>query len=287
MEIPLKHAFVHDGKGGEIVFPAFASQSVIDQINRDFVVRDDDLFIVTYPKSGSSWVRQIVHLLVNRGETGDVNLREALPYLERFVGYGKSDVFDRPSPRRYLSHCPYQLMFGVQNSRAKYVYVARNPKDCAVSTYHFALEHPDFAYSGNWDEFFELFIAGYMHYGPWFDHVLGWWQASQQADNIIFLKYEDFHRQRAATITQLADFIGYPVTPNLLEQVIQKSTVQVVAADPKSNLGRTSLQGGEVKHLRKGEIGDWQNYFTAEQNYRFDKVYQERMAKTGLEFIFA
>lgn len=38
--------------------------------------------------------------------------------------------------------------------------------------------------------------------------------------------------------------------------------------------------------IRKGEVGDWKNYFTEEQNKRLDSLYAEKMAGSGLEFEF-
>nr|XP_054767316.1 sulfotransferase 1C2-like [Lytechinus pictus] len=42
----------------------------------------------------------------------------------------------------------------------------------------------------------------------------------------------------------------------------------------------------EKSFMRKGMVGDWKNYFTEDQNRRFDKLYEEKMAGSGLEFRF-
>ena len=38
------------------------------------------------------------------------------------------------------------------------------------------------------------------------------------------------------------------------------------------------------KFLRKGEVGDWKNFFTPEQSERFDKELLAKLDGTGLEF---
>lgn len=40
------------------------------------------------------------------------------------------------------------------------------------------------------------------------------------------------------------------------------------------------------KLLRKGEIGDWKNYFTLEQNKKFEHEVMNKLRGTGLEFDF-
>ena len=85
---------------------------------------------------------------------------------------------DLPSPRAFKSHTNYEHMPGGEpaKSPAKYIYVARNPKDTAVSLYYHTRGFKDFEFTGNWDVFFEYFISGKAEGGPWFDHVLEWWK---------------------------------------------------------------------------------------------------------------
>ena len=40
------------------------------------------------------------------------------------------------------------------------------------------------------------------------------------------------------------------------------------------------------KFMRKGEIGDWKNYFTFSQNDFFDALYADKAKGTGLTFLF-
>lgn len=73
------------------------------------------------------------------------------------------------------------------HSNAKYIYVARNPKDVAVSFYYHLLRMKSIE-NIEWDEFFELFIAGKTMFGPWFDHVLDWWRNKGQTITYIMKK---------------------------------------------------------------------------------------------------
>ena len=44
----------------------FCEQSLQESIN--FPAQDDDIFIVTYPKNGTTWTQQIVYCLLNDGK---------------------------------------------------------------------------------------------------------------------------------------------------------------------------------------------------------------------------
>ncbi|KAH9382270.1 hypothetical protein HPB48_011947 [Haemaphysalis longicornis] len=98
----------------------------------DYEPRDDDVFVVSYSKCGAAFVQHIVHLIFNKGQpSGDyVKWSLATPYLELV---GAEAVRRMPRPNAIKSHLPVELMPWSPN--AKYIYVARNPKDCFVSIF--------------------------------------------------------------------------------------------------------------------------------------------------------
>ena len=65
------------------------------------------------------------------------------------------------------------------NSEPKVIYIARNPKDSAVSLYHHAKSKPEFGFTGDFNSFCTLFLSGQVENGSWFDHVLEWYRLSQ------------------------------------------------------------------------------------------------------------
>ncbi|NWU97727.1 ST3A1 sulfotransferase, partial [Upupa epops] len=128
----------------------------------DFEIQDSDIFIVTYPKSGTVWTQNILSLILHEGHrngTEKEEVMERIPWLEYKTT--EKDLATLPAPRVFATHLPYYLVpRGLRNKKAKLIYVTRNPKDVMVSYYHFSKymskieEVPDF------NLFMERFLAG-------------------------------------------------------------------------------------------------------------------------------
>lgn len=252
---------------------------------KTFKLRADDVFIDTYPKSGTTWMQQIVKLICNDGQDDGRKVDDAIPWLERDGPH--LDLDESPSPRFFKSHTPYHMMPGGPPaiSPAKYIYVARNPKDTAVSLFHHARGIKSFNYTGPWDHFLKLFMDGQVESGLWFDHVLEWWKHKDDS-NVLFLKYEDMKKDLHLAVRATAAFIGHDVSSDVADQIVHQSTFESMKANPASNYAWKSQyrHSTEPAFMRKGVVGDWANYFTPEQNEAFEMLYRERMKNTGLEF---
>ena len=72
-----------------------------------------------------------------------------------------------PSPRLLDSHLPYHLIPKGKgdSTTCKYIYIARNPKDVAVSLYYFLISYDAESYTGmTWDVFVKCFLQGKSEY---------------------------------------------------------------------------------------------------------------------------
>ena len=278
---------VRDGKGGQIIFPVFISQADMDLIAKEFVAKDGDVFVVTYPRSGTTWTEQMVHLLVNNGVQGEQRLTDAVPWLET-LPHRPNGMLEflktMPQRRLFTSHLPYPLMPDLKNAAAKIVYVARNPKDVAISTYFH--NQSKGGYEGTWEEHFELFLNNDVGFGPYFDHVLPWWQASQKDNRILFLKYEDMKHDHAGNVAKIASFLDLQADPQLIDTAVTQSSFKSMTSNENTNFDWVPQKADKPKHFRKGDIGDWRNHFSPEQSQRLDALFMEKMKDTGLRFDF-
>lgn len=280
-------SLVKDGKGGLIRFPIFISQADMDLIAQEFVAQDGDVFVVTYPRSGTTWTEQMVHLLVHQGEQGEQRLTDAVPWLETLPhrpGGMHEFLKTLPGRRLFTSHLPYPLMPQHGNTTAKVVYVARNPKDVAISTYFH--DQSKAGYEGTWEEHLQLFMNGDVAFGSYLDHVLPWWQASQRDRNILFLKYEDMKNDHAGNVARIASFLEIQTDADLIDKVVTMSSFQSMKSGQNTNFDWIPQKEDKPKHFRKGDVGDWRNYFSVEQSQQMDDLFLQKMNGTGLRFDF-
>ena len=217
---------------------------------------------------------------------------EAIPWLEAEwpVVIPIKAYDEMPSPRFFKTHSPYHMMAGglPHASPGKHVYVARNPKDVAVSYYYHMRMFYMLEFSGTWDEFYQLYKSGEVIIGSWFDHVLEWWK-HRDAENILFLKYEDMKKDHRGAVKKIAEFMGYHPKEEVIDTIVEKSTFQSMKENPTANPNMAewpmpTFKPGEQPFLRKGVVGDWKNHFTPEQNAEFDAIYAKNMKGSGLEF---
>lgn len=96
--------------------------------------RSDDVFIATSPKCGTTWVQQIVHSLRTRGDLDFDEISCVVPCLEFSETLGiPLDVDQVARPRAFKTHCWYEHC----PKGGRYIVVARDPTDVAVSFYKF------------------------------------------------------------------------------------------------------------------------------------------------------
>ncbi|GFX99625.1 sulfotransferase 1C2 [Trichonephila clavipes] len=167
--------------------------------------RPDDLFIVTYPKCGTTWVQNIVACIFRDGKPFHSALEFFMetPFLE-MTGAKIAESMKRPGAIKL--HLPHHLTPWSPDS--KYIFVARNPKDCCVSFYHHTERTPGYRFQGGeFDDYFELFINGEVDFGDYFDTLLSWYE-HRNDPNVLFITYEQLKKDPRTYILKIAEFLG-------------------------------------------------------------------------------
>ncbi|XP_072018878.1 sulfotransferase 1A1-like [Amphiura filiformis] len=290
---------VHDG----VKFFWMVSEEVVKALT-DYDVRDDDVWVTTYPKAGTHWTVEIVNLVMKDGHEEKIDRTkqpgpmefdfaqpgtknpESLPPLMRVPQYERAK--DWPSPRVLMTHLPEHMMpKQIYEGKGKVIFVLRNPKDLAVSYWHFLRPYKYNPKHEQWDTFIEQYCTDEMVYSSWFTFNLGFWKKHRHDKNFLFLKFEDMKRDLRGAVVQIADFLGQPLSDEAIDRIVAKSDVDSM----KQRFNTTNDKSGKPKVgapsiIRKGIVGDWKNQFTVAQNEAFDTLYREKMEGSDLNMDF-
>lgn len=286
LQLPFRHAYLR----GEI-FPPFVTEEVLAAVAA-LELRESDVVITTFPKNGTTWAQKLVqslHKVHGTGHLQDPNtiLIKQLPWLEYFIMNPDLDMDSMASPRYFKTHTPYDMMVHDPAVPCRYIYVARNPKDVCVSLYNHCKGIKKFGYSGEFEEFCQLFLEGKVESGDWWKHVKDHYTNSKNMD-MLFLQYEDMHMDGITAVKKINDFCKLPqLSDEKAQKALELSAFKTIKNDPKANYTwmQKDRREGHAPFMRKGVVGDWENWFNQEMAQKFDQKTREIFDGTDLTFV--
>lgn len=261
------------------------------EMMEDFEIRDDDVFLVTYPKSGTIWAQQILSLIYfegHRNSTENIETMDRVPFFEYNIH--NLDYVNMRSPRIFASHLPYYLVpKGLKNKKTKILYIYRNPKDVLISFFHFSNWVSTLESTETIEHYLEKFLDGKVVGSRWFDHIRGWYEHRHDF-SIMFLSYEDMKKDLKGSVLKICSFLEKELSEEDVDAVVRQGTFQNMKSDPRANYGNIiNKEIGTRSNgyfLRKGTIGDWKHHLTVKQNERFDMIFKKNMKNIPLKFVW-
>jgi len=241
------------------------------RIARDhlFRPRPDDLFLAAYPGSGEPVARLMIHRLFagvadpraeDPGQVSFPHVESVFPSYSDLVEMDEAAWLETlPSPRLLLSRdLPHHLPAGV-----RVVYLVDDPRRVARACFHrYALLSGVDADFAPW---FEVFLAGHLPFGSWFDYTRAWWPRRHD-DGVLFLTLHQLLDEPEATVRRLADFCGVEVGDRVAA-IVAGSRPEVVRRhrdrfDPRL---RRLDRDAEVAFVRRGRSGGGRDAFSPRQ----------------------
>ncbi|KAF7836226.1 cytosolic sulfotransferase 15-like [Senna tora] len=264
----------------------WSSQNIVKatiSFQKNFQAKDTDIFLTSLPKTGTTWLKALIFAIAKRNRFNpsqndhpllNYNSHTLVPFFEFDIYGDNPNDFDFSTllePRIFGTHIPFpSLSHSIHNSNCKIIYISRNPFDAFISLWHFSnnILSSRSLPTLTLEEAFERYCEGMHPYGPFWSHQLGYWKASKDTPNkALFLKYEELKANTKFELKKMAQFLDCPFSEEeesggVIDSIIELCSFKKMK-ELEINKNGKALENVENKHyFRKGETGDWVNYFS-------------------------
>lgn len=258
----------------------YASRILLGRNNagRNLTVFPDDVFLVSYPRSGNTWTRFLIANLIYPGDPVTfANIESRVPeiYLWR-----DRDLRRLPRPRILKSHEYFDPRY------KKVIYIARDPRDVAVSVYHYSIKRRDIPEDYPIERFVPRFIAGefFEDFASWGENVASWYAARQGRPSFLTLRYEDMLANPERELEKVASLLGLKTSPEILKQAAQRSSAEEMRNLEKQqgNVWKLTRKTRQDKpFVRSASSGGWKHTLPAESAAAIESAWGATMRSLG------
>jgi len=211
---------------------------------REYDLKDDDVVLMTFPKSGTTWGQEILWTLLNNAaldnpEATSLALPRRSPVLEGDIilpdmfgsddpadtnqfphGLNLQKIGETKGPRCIKTHLSFDLISPTVLSKAKVVYMLRDPRDVCISYYYHCRLFKYETYTGTFEEFVESFMNDATYYSPYWTHVHEAW-SRRNHPRVHILSYDLLKKNTKQEYRKLNDFLQTKIPEGQLDRIIE------------------------------------------------------------------
>lgn len=218
----------------------------------EFGENKNEIFLVSYPKSGNTWVRILLANILNNNSTNIINLKNVGNYLpdshvekqRNYIMNLESD-FNQLKVKVVKSHDRFSRFY----KNKKVIYVTRNLKNVLPSYYYYLSSRRKVEVNIN-----DIYSGKISHsFGSWFQHLKNW--IKKRNKNILFISYEDLKSNTNKELIKICNFIGIEFDVEKINHAVEYSSFSNMKKLEETfghyNDTRTD-KGKSISFVRKG-----------------------------------
>ena len=265
----------------------FTGMRVYPVKSRFHELHDDDIFLVSYPRSGNTWLRFIIANLITDFDTPLTfdTYKKYVPSLEDFKINRK--ICKIPPPRILKSHDVFDPRY------KKVVYIVRDPRSVAVSFYFLLKRDRKINESVSFDNFFSEFIVGkpdkglFSNFGSWGEHVGSWvGSIGDEKNRFLIVKYEDLKANTFMKVREITGFLEIAASDEKIKKAIEFSSFEMMKkfSDQKIELHKKLKVDTSIPFVRKASDDEWKDYFNSKSLELLYRKFEKQINSCGYKF---
>lgn len=238
-------------------------------------VREDDVFLVSYPRSGNTWLRFLLGTLLYDGKVTWLNMENYIPDIYRC---SDKHLLSVPSPRIIKSHHSYDKRYN------KVIYLVRDVRDVLISYYNFYLKfHKD---EIDFDWFLKKIIKGDLDdFGTYKDNVESWLSNQDKIKNgLLLIRFTDLKTNTVNVVKQILDFLNISKSEQEILDAINWSSFENMKKLEQKQHTQSDLfkeTNKKIPFVRKGKVGQWKGILEPQQLEILMREYGQVLKKLG------
>jgi len=215
---------------------------------------NDYSFLVSYPKSGSTWLRFMLADILSKDFKGFENINAIIPGLDDFRHW------------KELNNAPYKICKSHHYFNPQYqkvVLLVRDPRSVCVSQYFF-LQRKGLIEENTFKNHFHNFLYTFHpKYGNWGQHTASWVATSSNHKPILIVKYEELLNNPSEVLGAVLEYLDIEHSQSDIEEAVEKSSFNKMRNEDKKRDSSVSNKS-KIPFVRKSDPNEWKEYLSAD-----------------------